>query len=104
MITLLVLLLVINAILHALVIYRFGLGDKANMPFLIFTFVNAGLAALVYFAVPYALWLTLVLSAFGLIGLTVTFNKPQHEKTLDKAVWIADAAVVVCAAYLLFLA
>jgi hypothetical protein len=43
------------------------------------------------------------LSTFGLIGLTVTFNKPQHEKTIDKAIWIMDLIVVLGAAYLLFL-
>ena len=72
--------LAVDAVLHALVIYRYGVG-QANVPFLVFIFVDAALALAVFFAVPYALWATLILSAFGLVGLTVTFNKPQREKT-----------------------
>ena len=100
---LLVALLALNAILHALVIIKYGLKDKANVPFFIFTFVNAILAVIVYRQLPYALWATSLLSAFGLLGLTVTFNKPQHEKTIDKAIWVVDLAVVIGAAYLLVL-
>jgi hypothetical protein len=95
-------LLAINAVLHAFVIIKFGLQDKANVPFLIFTFVNAILAVIVFLQLPYALWATLLLSTFGLIGLTVTFNKPQHEKMIDKAIWVLDLVVVLGAAYLLF--
>ena len=51
------------------------------MPFLIFAFVDVALAIAVFFVVPYALWATLALSAFGLVGLTVTFNKPDREKS-----------------------
>ncbi len=96
-------LLALNAVLHALVIIKYGLNDKANVPFLVFTFVNAILAVIVFLQLPYALWATLLLSAFGFIGLTVTFNKPQHEKTIDKAIWVVDLVVVIGAAYLLFL-
>ncbi len=95
-------LLAANAVLHALVIIRYGLADKANVPFLVFTFVNAVLAIAVFLQLPYAVWATLLLSVFGLIGLTVTFNKPQREKTIDYVIWIADLLVVIGAAYLLF--
>lgn len=97
-------LLAIDAALHALVIIRYGLKDKANVPFLVFTFVDAILAVIVFLRLPYALWATLLLSAFGLFGLTVTFNKPQHEKSIDKAIWVLDLVIVVWAAYLLFVA
>jgi len=86
--------------LHAFLISRFG--TKENMPFLVFALFDAALAVAVYLMVPYALWATLILSAIGLIGLTVTFNKPQRDKMLDRIIWVVDAAVVVCAAYLLF--
>ena len=99
----LALLLALDAVLHGLVIYRFGTAQSANMPFLIFAFVDAVLAIGVFLAVPYVLWATLLLSAFGLIGLTVTFNKPVREKTLDRAIWVVDVAIVLYAAYLLFL-
>jgi len=95
-------LLALDAVLHFVVIARYGLGDKANMPFLIFMFIDAILAVIVFLHLPYALWATLVLSAIGLLGLTVTFGKPQREKSVDKAIWVVDLAVVIGAAYLLF--
>jgi hypothetical protein len=98
---LLALLLAVDAILHIVVIARFGTGDN-NMPFLIFAIVDIVLAILVFFLVPYAVWATLILSAIGLIGLTVTFNKPQREKTLDKVIWVVDAVIVLYSIYLLF--
>ena len=98
--TILVLLLVLDAVLHAVLVGRFG--TKDNMPFLIFAVVDAALAIAVYLALPYSLWATLALSAFGLVGLTVTFNKPQRDKMFDKIIWVVDAAVIVCAVSLLF--
>ncbi len=96
--------LLLDAALHALVIYRFGLNDRNNMPFLIYAIVDLALAAAVFFAWPYALWATLILSAIGILGLTVTFNKPQREKTMDKVIWVVDALIVIGAVYLLFFA
>jgi hypothetical protein len=43
----------------------------------------------------------LILSAVGLVGLTITFNKPEHEKTFDRVIWVVDAVIVLFAAYLL---
>jgi hypothetical protein len=100
----LALLLLFDAALHAFVIYRFGLSDRNNTPFLIYAIVDLVLAVAVFFAWPYALWATLILSAIGIIGLTVTFNKPQREKTIDKAIWLVDALIVIGAIYLLFFA
>jgi len=97
--TLLALLLVVDAALHGFLIYRFGTSQSENMPFLVFAVVDA---IAVFLAWPYALWATLALSAFGLVGLTVTFNKPDREKSLDRVIWVADAVIVLYAAYLLF--
>jgi len=102
MLTLLALVLLIDAVLHGLVIYRFGTGDSANMPFLIYAVVDLVLAIVVFFAVPYAIWAALILSLIGIVGLTVTFNRPQHEKTLDRIIWGVDAVIVVLSAYLSF--
>jgi hypothetical protein len=99
---LLALLLALDAALHAFLIFRFGIEDKANLPFLVFVFVDAALAVAVFLAVPYVLWATLILSAFGLIGLTLTFGKPQRDKSLDRVIWVVDLVIVVYAAYLLF--
>ena len=98
----LALLLALDAVLHGFVIYRFGTSQSANMPFLIFAFVDAILAIAVFLAVPYVLWATLALSAFGLVGLTVTFNKPDREKSLDRVIWLVDALIVLYTGYLLF--
>jgi hypothetical protein len=100
--TLLALILAIDAILHGYLVKRFGV--KENEPFLIFAFIDAALAVAVFFLVPYALWAAFLLTAFGIVGLTVTFGKPQREKTLDKIIWGVDALALVWAAYLLFLA
>jgi hypothetical protein len=97
---LLALILAIDAILHAILVFRFGTNE--NMPFLVFAIIDIILAIVVYLLVPYALWATLILSAIGLIGLTVTFNKPQREKTLDRIIWVVDAVVVLYSIYLLF--
>ena len=102
MMTILVLLLLADAAVHAYVIYRFGTNE--NMPFLIFAVIDLALAIAVFFAVPYALWATLILSAVGILGLTVTFSKPQREKTLDTIIWGLDAAIILVAIYLLFFA
>src|SRR5207249_3334117 len=97
---LLVVLLALDAALHAFLIFRFG--TDQNVPFLVFAFIDAALAIAVLLVVPYALWATLALSAFGLVGLTVTFSKPQREKNLDRVIWVVDAAIVLYALYLLF--
>jgi hypothetical protein len=89
--------------MHGIVVARFGVGNN-NQPFLIFAIVYAALAIAVYLAVPYALWAVLLLAGIGLLGLTVTFNKPVRNKTLDKIIWLLDAIVVLYAAYLLFAA
>lgn len=77
-------LLALYAVLHALVIIKGGLKDKANVPFLIFMFVDAILTVIVFLQLPHSLRATLLLSAFGLVGLTVTFNKPQPP---DQSTW-----------------
>jgi hypothetical protein len=96
----LVALLVLDTVLHAMVIGRFGI--KGNEPFLVYAVIDAALAIVVYLAVPYALWATLILSLIGIVGLTVTFNKVPRDKTLDKIIWVVDAAIVLSSAYLLF--
>ena len=72
------------------------------MPFLVFAVIDLALAIIVFLAVPYAVWAVLVLSVVGLVGLTVTFGKPQRDETLDRIIWVVDVAIVVLAVYLLF--
>ena len=95
--------LVTNAIVHGIVVARFGVGNN-NQPFLIFAIVYAVLAIAVYLSVPYALWAVLLLAVIGIVGLSITFNKPVRDKTLDKVIWLLDAATILYAGYLLFAA
>jgi hypothetical protein len=98
--TLLALLLAIDAALHALLVYRFGI--KENMSFFVYVFIYAALALAVFLNLPYMLWPALIFSAIGFVGLTVRFNQPQRDKTIDKSIWVADLAAIICAIYLLF--
>jgi len=95
--------LITNAIVHGIVVARFGVGNN-NQPFLIFAFVYAALAIAVYLSVPYALWAVLLLGVIGILGLSITFNKSVRDKTLDKVIWLLDATIVLYTAYLLFAA
>ena len=101
--SLLLTLLVTNAIVHGIVVARFGVRNN-NQPFLIFAIVYAALAIAVYLSVPYALWAVLLLAVIGILGLSITFNKPVRDKTLDKIIWLLDATVILYTAYLLFAA
>ncbi|SDB47960.1 hypothetical protein [Bauldia litoralis] len=93
-------LLALDAVLHGIVVARFG--ARENAPFLVFTVIYAGLAIAVFLMVPYALWAVLLLTAFGLIGLTVTFGKVRRDKTLDVVIWGLDLVILIDTAYLLY--
>lgn len=95
--------LIINAIVHGIVVARFGVGNN-NQPFLIFAIVYAALSIAVYLSAPYVLWAVLILAVIGILGLSVRFNKPVRDKTLDKIIWLLDATVILYTAYLLFAA
>lgn len=101
--SLLLTLLTTNAIVHGIVVARFGVRNN-NQPFLIFAIVYAALAIAVYLSVPYTLWIMLLLAVIGILGLSITFNKPVRDKTLDKIIWLLDATVILYTAYLLFAA
>ena len=49
---------------------------------------------------PYAVGLTLAVTTFGIIALTVTFAALPQPRTIYIAMWINDAAVIAWAAYL----
>ena len=101
--SLLLTLLTTNAIVHGIVVARFGVRNN-NQPFLLFAIVYAALASAVYLSAPYALWTALVLAVIGILGLSITFNKPVCDKMLDKIIWLLDASVILYTAYLLFAA
>lgn len=96
---LLTLLLVLNAVLHGVIIGRFGI--KGNEPPAVFGLVYAGLALAVYLGWSYGMLATLVVTAVGLLGLAVNFKKLQHETTVEKIIFLVGAAILACTAYLL---
>jgi hypothetical protein len=101
-VTLLALLVAIDALLHFLFVYRFGVRDRTNAPYLVFAFAYLILAVALALAWPYALWATLLLTAVGLAGLTMTFNRIPGAKGFDRVIWGLDAAIILLAAWLLF--
>ena len=98
--TILVAMLALNTVLHGFLIGRFG--AKGNVPVLVFTFIYAALTLAVFFELPFALWATLILSAIGLAGLTVTFGQIARDKSIDRVIWGLDVAVVAYVAYIMF--
>lgn len=95
-------LLALDAILHAVLVLRFG--ARENMRFAIYIAVYAALALIVILAVPFALWAALVLSAIGFVGLSATFNQSDRDKTLDRLIWVNDVAVIGWTVWMLFFA
>jgi hypothetical protein len=98
--TVLALLLAINAVLHVVIVSRFGL--KENVAFLVYAVIDAALAVGVFLGLPHVLWVTLILTAIGFVGQLVTLKRLTRDKTIDWAVAAADAATLVCTLYLLF--
>ena len=92
--TILALVLAVNAVLHVLVLSRFGL--KGNIGFLVYAIIYAALAVGVFLGGPHVLWVTLVLGAIGFLGQLVQLKRDTRDKTLDWAVAAADAATLLC--------
>jgi len=98
-VTILSVLLLGNAVLHGVIVGRFGI--KGNEPPALFGILYAGLALAVFLAWPYAPLAVVVVTAVGLIGLAVNFKKLQHETTVEKIIFVVGAATLALAAYLL---
>ena len=97
--TLLSLLLLANAVLHGIIIGRFGI--KGNEPPALFGVVYAGLALAAFLGWAHAPLAVLIVTAVGLLGLAANFKKLQHETTVEKIIFAVGGAVVASAAYLL---
>ena len=95
--TLLGLLLLGNAVLHGVIVGRFGL--KGNAPPAVFGILYAGLALAVFGGWAYAPPVALVVTAVGVLGLALNFKKLQHDSTIEKIILVVGAAIIVCAAY-----
>ena len=91
----------VNAVLHGMIIARFG--GKGHEPPLAFGIAYAALAIAVFLAIPYALWATLIVSVLGVAGLTAAYSKIPHEKSLERICWALGAIIIMLTVYLLFL-
>lgn len=95
--TLVGMLLVLNAMLHGVIVGRFGF--KGNEPPAVFAIVYGALALAVFVGLSAALLVTLVVTALGLLGLAVNFRKLQHETTVEKTIFVVGAAILASATY-----
>ena len=94
--------LIANAIMHGIVVARFGI--RNNQPVFVFMLVYAALAITVYLSVPNVLWVVLFLTTIGTVGLTITFNKIARDKRLEMVIWPLNIVIILIAGYLLFAA
>ncbi|MCB0212491.1 MAG: hypothetical protein KDJ52_24320 [Anaerolineae bacterium] len=96
---LLSLLLLVNAVLHGVIIGRFGI--KGNEPPAVFGVLYAVLALAVFRGWTYGVLATLVVTTVGLVGLALNFRKLQHDTTVEKIIFVVGAAILAWAAYLI---
>lgn len=97
--TLLSLLLLGNAVLHGIIVGRFGFAE--NAPPTVFGILYAGLAVAAFRGWDHAVRATLVVTAVGLLGLAVNFRKLHHDTTVEKIIFAVGAAILVSASSLL---
>jgi hypothetical protein len=97
--TLLSLLLLGNAVLHGVIVGRFGI--KGNEPPAVFGILYAGLSLAVFRGWAHAALAALLVTAAGLVGLALNFRKLQHDTTVEKIIFVIGAATFACAGYLL---
>lgn len=97
--TLLSLLLLVNAVLHGVIVGRFGI--KGNEPPAVFGVLYAVLALAVFRGWTYGALATLVVTTVGLVGLALNFRKLQHDTTVEKIIFVVGAAILAWAAYLI---
>lgn len=97
--TLLGLLLLANAVLHAVIVGRFGI--KGNQPPMVFGVLYAGLALALLLGWAQAPLAALAVTTVGLIGLALNFRKLQHDTTVEKIIFVVGAATLGCGACVL---
>jgi hypothetical protein len=98
----LALLLLLNTVLHGLIVFRFGVAQ--NTPPAVFAVIYLILAVIVWLAVPYALWITVVVTALGTAALAVAYRSIARDRTIETIILVVNAVIVLFALYLLFAA
>ncbi len=91
-------LLLVNAVLHGVIVGRFGI--KGNEPPAVFGFLYTALALAVFSGWTYGALATLVVTTLGLVGLALNFRKLQHDTTVEKIIFVVGTAILAWAAYL----
>lgn len=97
--TLLSLMLLVNAALHGLIVGCFGI--KGNEPPAVFGVLYAALALAMFSGWTYGLVASLAITTIGLVGLALNFKKLQHDPTVEKIIFAVGVAIIAWAAYLL---
>src|SRR5678815_4641934 len=95
--TVLGLLLLGNAVLHGVIVGRFGL--KGNAPPALFGISYAALALAAFGGWAHAPLVALAVTAMGILGLALNFKKLKHDSTIEKIILVVGAAILACAAY-----
>lgn len=93
------LLLVANAALHGVIVWRFGI--QGNEPPAIFSLIYSSLAMAAFSGWTYGAIATLLVTAVGLIGLTFNFRKLQHETTIEKIIFGFGLVIITRATFLI---
>lgn len=95
--TLLTLSLLVNAVLHGIIIGRFGI--RGNEPPALFGVAYAGLSLAAFLGWAHAPLAALIVTTVGLVGLAANFKKLQHDTTVEKFVFVVGAATVAYVGY-----
>ena len=96
---LLSLLLFGNAVLHGIIVGRFGI--KGNVPPALFGLIYAALAFGVFMGWPHGALVTMVVTMVGLVGLTLNYKKLQHDTTIEKIIFLVGGIIIANAVYIL---
>ncbi len=94
---LLSLLLLVNALLHGVIVGRFGI--KGNVPPAVFGFLYAALAIALLLGWTHGTLATLIVTTVGLVGLALNFRKLQHDPSIEKIIFVVGATIIACAVY-----
>jgi hypothetical protein len=97
---LLALLLLANAVLHGIIVGRFGI--KGNEPPAVFGGLYAGLSLAVFFGWAHALVAALIVTVVGLVGLAVNFKKLAHDPAVEKVIFGVGATILAAVALLYY--
>lgn len=93
------LLVVVNAVLHGIIVWRFGI--KGNEPPAIFGLIYSALAMATFSGWAHGAIATLVVTSIGLVGLALNFRKLQHDTTIEKIIFVLGLVIITLATFLL---